>query len=194
MVKIRKSKSKLQEIPKGISCISAPVISGRLKTTEPSGNGILEDTTDTSLVCSPSDGQSRREKLPLISEEIKETGDVNLRFVPVISKTGKALMPCHPARARRLLKKGNALRRFRAGFFYLHLLHREDGEIQKVCVGVDPGSKREGFTVKSSKHTFENVLTDAVDWVKESIEKRKEMRRGRRFRKTPCRKNRENRS
>ena len=195
MVKIRKSKVKLQKIPKGISCVSSSVSSGCLKTTELSGNGIPKDTTDTSLVCSPSDSQSRREQLPSVSKETDETGDVNLRFVPVISKTGKALMPCHPARARKLLKKkGNAVRRFRAGLFHVRLLHREDGEVQKVCVGVDPGSKREGFTVKSSKHTFENILTDAVGWVKESIESRKEMRRARRFRKTPCRKNRENRS
>ena len=120
MVKIRKSKSKLQEIPKGISCVSSSVSSGRLKTTELSGNGIPKDTGNTSLVSSPSDSQSRREQLPLISEEIKETGGVTLQFVPVISRTGKVLMPCHPARARRLLKKkGNAVRRFRAGLFHL---------------------------------------------------------------------------
>ena len=194
MVKIRKSKKDSkgfsQENP-----LHPPVISGCLKTTESHGSGILKDTGNTSLVSSPSCGQSRREKLPLISEEIKETGGVNLRFVPVITKTGKSLMPCHPARARKLLKKeGNAVRRFHAGIFHLCLLCREDGEVQRVGVGIDPGSKREGFTVKSSKHTFENVLTDAVSHVKESVETRKDMRRGRRFRKTPCRKNRENRS
>jgi hypothetical protein len=36
-------------------------LGGRLKATEPSIRGRVKDTTDTSLVCSPSDGQSRRE-------------------------------------------------------------------------------------------------------------------------------------
>lgn len=36
-------------------------LDGRLKATEPSTHGRVKDTMDTSLVCSPSDGQSRRE-------------------------------------------------------------------------------------------------------------------------------------
>ncbi|HEX2243525.1 MAG TPA: RRXRR domain-containing protein, partial [Gammaproteobacteria bacterium] len=33
-------------------------------------------------------------------------------YVPVVSKTGRPLMPCHPARARELVQKGKAVRRF----------------------------------------------------------------------------------
>jgi hypothetical protein len=149
---------------------------------------------DTSLVCSPSDGQSRREQLPPTLKKVEETKKVTSSFIPVVSSIGKALMPCHPARARELLRKGKAVRRFKTGFFYIQLLNREDGIVQKVAVGIDPGSKREGFTVKSEKHTFLNVLSNAVSWVKESIETRSQMRHARRSQKTPCRKNKYNRT
>jgi hypothetical protein len=103
-------------------------------------------------------------------------------------------MPTRPKRARELLEKGKAIPKWKVGVFYLQLTEREDGEVQKVVVGIDPGSKREAFTVKSEKHTYLNVLSDAVTWVKETIEARRMMRRARRSRKTPCRQNRENRA
>ena len=193
MVKIRKNKKIKQASLKEV-LDSSLVVYGRLKATEPSDCSRLEDTRNASQVSSPSDGQSRREQLPLVSKEVKESEKVTSSYVPVTTKTGKVLMPCHSARARELLRKGNAVRRFRAGIFHLQTVQREDGEVQDVAVGIDPGSKREAFTVKSEKHTFLNVLSDAVDWVKDSVEARKNMRRARRFRKTPCRKNRFNRS
>jgi len=65
--------------------------------------------------------------------------------------------------------------------------------IEPIAVGIDPGSKKEAFTVKSESHTYLNIQADAVTWVKDAIKTRREMRRGRRFRKTPCRKPRWNR-
>jgi hypothetical protein len=103
-------------------------------------------------------------------------------------------MPTRPKRARELLEKGKAVPKWKVGVFYLQLTEREDGETQKTVVGVDPGSKREAFTVKSSKHTYLNILSDAVTWVKDVVETRRQARRGRRFRKTPCRPNRKNRA
>ena len=103
-------------------------------------------------------------------------------------------MPCHPARARELVRKGRALRRFNRGVFYIQLLDRQDGATQPVAVGIDPGSKKEGFTVKSEVRTFLNIQADAVTWVKDAVETRRNLRRSRRFRKTPCRQNRRNRS
>jgi hypothetical protein len=103
-------------------------------------------------------------------------------------------MPTRPKRARELLEKGKAVPKWKVGIFYLQLTEREDGEIQKVAVGIDPGSKREAFTVKSAKHTYLNLLSDAVTWVKDAVETRMQMRRNRRLRKTPCRQNRENRA
>ena len=109
-------------------------------------------------------------------------------YVPVVSSTGKPLMPCHPARARELVRAGKAKRRFNKGLFYILLTERSDGYTQPVALGIDPGSKWEGFTVKSEAHTFENLNADAVTWVKDKIETRRNMRRTRRNRKTPYRK------
>jgi hypothetical protein len=172
-------------------------LDGRLKATEPSIRGRVKDTGNASLVSSLSDGQSRREStLGFSPKEIPVVGKVTspVLWVPVISKTGKPLMPTRPKRARELLEKGEAVPKWKVGIFYLQLTEREDGEVQKVVVGIDPGSKREAFTVKSSKHTYLNILSDAVTWVKETIEVRKQMRRGRRLRKTPCRPSRKNRA
>jgi hypothetical protein len=78
--------------------------------------------------------------------------------------------------------------------FYIKLLDREEGELQPIAVGIDPGSKKEAFTVKSAAHTYLNIQADAVTWVKEHVETRRNMRRARRYRKTPYRKNRSNRN
>lgn len=115
-------------------------------------------------------------------------------YVPVVSSTGKPLMPCHPARARELVRAGRAVRRFDRGLFYVRLTDRADGEVQAVTVGIDPGSKQEGITVKSEAHTYLNIQADAVDWVSDHVKTRRNMRRFRRYRNAPCRKNRANRS
>ena len=53
-----------------------------------------------------------------------------------------------------------------------HFLHpayrRSDGVTQDVVVGIDPGSKKEGLTVKSASHTYLNIQADAVTHVKEA--------------------------
>lgn len=103
-------------------------------------------------------------------------------------------MPCHPARAAQLIKSGKAKRRFKAGIFYIKLTQRSDGETQPIAVAVDPGSKKEGYCVASEKRIFLNIQADAVTWAKEAVEDRRNSRRARRQRKTPCRANRPNRA
>lgn len=163
---------------------------GRSNSTESSARGRAKHATDASLVCSLCDGQRRREKLPALGLR----GGGNSMYVPVVSSTGKPLMPCHPARARELVQRSNAIRRFSKGIFYIRLLERKDGDTQSIAIGVDPGSKKEGFSVKSKAHTYLNIEADAVTWVKEHVKVRSQMRRARRFRNTPCRANRSNRS
>jgi hypothetical protein len=114
-------------------------------------------------------------------------------FVPVVSSTNKPLMPCHPARARQLVRNGKALRRFNRGLFYIKLTQRSDGATQPIALGIDPGSKFEGYTVKSDSHTFLNINAEAVTWVKDAVETRHNLRRSRRNRKTPYRQCRSNR-
>lgn len=115
-------------------------------------------------------------------------------WVPVVSSTGQPLMPCHPARAAQLVKAGKALRRFKAGLFYLRLTQRAEGATQPVAAAADPGSKKEGYSVVSEKRVFLNLQADAVTWVKDAVADRRDARRARRYRQTPCRKNRSNRA
>lgn len=115
------------------------------------------------------------------------------QFVPVVSRTGKSLMPTSNRKANRLIEKGRAVRRFDRGLFYIQLTDRVDGYTQDIAVGIDPGSKKEAFTVKSAAHTYLNIQADAVTWVKEAEETSTQMRRTRRYRNTPYRKCRSNR-
>jgi RRXRR protein len=117
-----------------------------------------------------------------------------MHYVPVLSSTGERLMPCHAARARELVRKGRAIRRFDRGLFYIRLLDRETGDVQPIAIGIDPGSKKEAFTVKSKAHTFLNIQADAVTWVKEAEATSTTMRRARRGRHTPYRQMRVNRN
>ena len=118
------------------------------------------------------------------------------RWVPVVSSTGKPLMPCSPKRARRLMKSGKAIPRHLKGLFYIKLTDRSDGDTQSVAVGIDPGSSFEGYTVKSANRTFLNVNSLAIDGkrIKKIMEARSNFRRTRRQRKTPYRANKMNRS
>jgi hypothetical protein len=110
-----------------------------------------------------------------------------------VSATGKPLMPTTNKKANRLIARGRAVRRFDRGLFFIKLLDREDGYTQPVAVGIDPGSKKEAYTIQSAQHTYLNVQADAITWVREHVETKRNMRRVRRYRKTPCRANRQNR-
>ena len=103
-------------------------------------------------------------------------------------------MPTTPQRAGKWIKSGKATPFWRNGVFCVRLNVEPSGRYkQEIAVGVDPGSKKEGFTVKSESHTYLNVQADAHNKVGKKVEKRRELRRGRRSRKCPNRKNRTNR-
>ena len=115
-------------------------------------------------------------------------------FVPVKTKDGQVLMPMHASRARKLIKRGEATPYWNNGVYCVRLNKEpSDRDIQELAVGVDPGSKKEGFTVKSEAHTYLNVQADAHTKVGKKVKKRRELRRSRRSRKCPNRKNRMNR-
>jgi hypothetical protein len=165
---------------------------GRLKEIESSSHDSEQHNTGASQAGILCDDQSRREQL-LGSKTPK--GKVTCNYVPVVSSTGTPLMPCHQARARQLLKEKKAIKRFTNGIFYIKLTEREDGDIQTVACGIDPGSKREGFTVKSSEKTFINVLSETTgNVISKKLEVRRNSRKSRRFRKTPCRRNNRNKN
>ena len=102
-------------------------------------------------------------------------------------------MPTHPNKAGVLIKKGLATPYWSNGIFCIRLNYETEEYTQEIAVGVDPGSKKEAFTVKSEAHTYLNVQADAHDKVGKKVAKRRELRRGRRSRKCPNRKNRMNR-
>ena len=114
-------------------------------------------------------------------------------FVPVKSRSGEKLMPTHPNKAGMLIKKGLATPYWSNGIFCIRLNYDTTEYKQDIVVGVDPGSQKEGFTVKSESDTYLNVQADAHNKVGKKVKKRRELRRGRRSRKCPNRKNRENR-
>lgn len=116
-------------------------------------------------------------------------------FIPVVDREQNPLMPTTPSRARRWIRTGKATGFWKRGVFIVRLNHTpSDCKTQPVIVGVDPGSKREGFSVVSAAHTFLNIQTSTPDWVKDAVETRRNMRSARRYRKTPCRANRQNRT
>ena len=114
-------------------------------------------------------------------------------FVPVKNQKGKQLMPTTPPVARCLIKSRKATPYWNNGVFCIRLNYATTEYTQEIVVGVDPGSKKEGFTVKSEAHTYFNVQADAHNKIDKKVEKRRELRRGRRSRKCPNRKNRTNR-
>ena len=115
-------------------------------------------------------------------------------FVPVKTKDGQVLMPMHPARARKLMQRDEATPYWDNGIYCIRLNKEpSDRETQEIAVGIDPGSKKEGFTVKSESHTYLNVQADAHNKVGKKIKNRRELRRSRRSRKCPNRKHRMNR-
>jgi hypothetical protein len=117
--------------------------------------------------------------------------------VPVLNEEYKALYPTTERRARRLMERGDAKPYWRKGVFCILLLRKESDqreEYKDVVVGIDTGSKREAYTVATEKSVVLNIITNTPDWIKDSVETRRNLRRTRRHRKTPYRKCRSNRS
>ncbi|MBT9143881.1 MAG: hypothetical protein DDT32_01945 [Syntrophomonadaceae bacterium] len=115
-------------------------------------------------------------------------------FVPVVDSNQKPLMPAKISRVKRWIKSGKATPFWKKGVFCVRLnVEPSSRELQPITVGIDPGSKKEAFTVKSEAHTYLNIQADAVTHVSKAVEVRKNMRKARRFRNTPCRQNRMNR-
>ncbi len=74
-------------------------------------------------------------------------------------------MPCKPAKARKLIKSGQAIgKRNKLGIFYIQLNYVvENPGNQRIVIGVDPGSKWEGYSVNGEKETVVNIMSEAAD-------------------------------
>jgi RRXRR protein len=119
-------------------------------------------------------------------------------MVPVLDSKNKPLFPCKERRARCLMQRGKAVPYWQKGVFCIKLTRKESEnreEYSEIIIGLDTGSKREGYTIASVKGVILNITTDTKGYyVKEKIETRRMLRNNRRQRNTPYRKNRLNRA
>ena len=105
----------------------------------------------------------------------------------VLDKKHEPLMPCHPARARKLLKAGRA-RVVKTYPFTIRLVDRllENSAVQPVAVKVDPGSKQSGMAVvrddgKVHHHALFFInLVHRGHFIRERLKARNAFRRRRR--------------
>lgn len=103
-------------------------------------------------------------------------------LVFVINKEGKPLMPCKPATARKLLKKGFAEVVKRTPFT-IQLNFECENKVEPVVLGLDPGYKHIGLSaVSSNKELYSAEVEPRTDVPKKLTEKR-QYRRTRRNRK-----------
>ncbi len=118
----------------------------------------------------------------------KAPPSITAERVFVLDRHGKPLMPCHPARARKLLKSGRA-RVHRLAPFVIRLVDRDiaDSVVAGVEVGIDPGSKATGICVfRPTPAGREGLISVEVrhrgDLIHKKLERRSNYRRGRRTR------------
>jgi hypothetical protein len=108
-------------------------------------------------------------------------------LVYIINKEGKALMPCKPQKARKLLKTNKA-KVIKREPFTIQLLYGSSGYKQEITLGVDAGSKYIGLSATTKeKELYSAELKLRTDIVK-LLADRRQYRRTRRNRKTRYRK------
>lgn len=110
-----------------------------------------------------------------------------MQRVLMLDKNKEPLMPCRPAKARRLLRKGKAAV-FRRFPFTIILKGREGGEVQDIAVKLDPGSKTTGLAVVADFKQRGPVVVFAANLehkghkISEALTSRRSLRRSRRNR------------
>lgn len=106
-----------------------------------------------------------------------------MQYVYVLDSNGNPLMPCSPAKARKLLK-AHAATVVRRTPFAIKLLHHTGGYKQPIILGNDAGSKHIGFSACTERRElYREELTPRNDVVG-LLSDRRQNRRSRRSRKT----------
>ncbi|WP_297505897.1 RNA-guided endonuclease IscB [Ferrovum sp.] len=110
-----------------------------------------------------------------------------MQRVLILDKNRQPLMPCHPARARELLREGKAAV-FRRFPFAIILKGRTVGVVQDVRLKLDPGSKVTGmalvatFARRGPTVVWAGELTHRGAAIRKALERRRGHRRFRRAR------------
>ena len=114
-------------------------------------------------------------------------GRMPTKRIPVVGKDGKPLTPCTPTKARKLIEGGVAKKKWsKLGIFYIQMLEDTRKEVPEMSLGIDPGSKFDGYAVVSK----EEIQQTGMSILPKMVKKKRGMRRLRRSRKTwrrPCR-------
>ena len=84
---------------------------------------------------------------------------------PVYSSDYQPLIPCHPARARKLLANGRAVPHHAKDIFGIRLLDRTraESEVQDVAIRIDPGSSTTGIAVTTDDDDRQRTILAAVE-------------------------------
>lgn len=108
--------------------------------------------------------------------------------VPVVSIDGQPLMPTTPAHARIMLKDQVARpRRNKLGLFYIQMQIPVGTETQPMALAIDPGARYDGIAVASHLQVEFSGQVNLPDDTHKRVSTRRNLRRARRFRKTPRR-------
>ncbi len=105
--------------------------------------------------------------------------------IPVISHDHQPLMPTTPARARKWITSGKAVKRWSdCGQFYVQLTVEPSGyATQAIVIGIDPGKLYSGIGVQSARFTLYTAhLILPFQTIRDRMDARRLMRRGRRGR------------
>lgn len=103
----------------------------------------------------------------------------------VLDVNGKPLTPCIPKRARLLMKQNKAKPIWnKFGEFGIQMLVESGNDTSEVILGIDNGTKFEGYSIICDKTNNFNVMWKLPDKQKlvKKLEERRRLRRARRFR------------
>jgi hypothetical protein len=132
--------------------------------------------------------------VPPRGEKTRDRGGcVSTHSVFVVDKNGKPLTPTKPAKARKLLRDGKAVKVWsKFGTFGIQMVDEVGNKTPLTTLGVDHGTKFEGYSVVVDYQNPINIKLDLPDKrnICRKIKKRRDRRIGRRHRncrRRPCR-------
>lgn len=130
--------------------------------------------------------ERNKPSLALGMETKPERGRNRQMHIPTVSKGGRQLMPCRPSKARKLLEKGLAEKKWnKLGMFYIQLKFEPKSRInkgQKLCLGLDTGSQYDGLAIVSKSKVQLTGMLELPKNIVKKIEQKRQMRRARRRR------------